>query len=113
MGKFKVTYVDSISHEIIVEAETKEDASYKLPAWKPGDGYRRITSIEPVIEEYEITYEHGDRHSRRTETIKVAANSIQEAREKIPHTSGDEFCIVTNIKSVNKEKNKEDQEEER
>lgn len=57
MGKFKVTYVDSISHEIIVEAETKEDASYKLPAWKPGDGYRRITSIEPVIEEYEITYE--------------------------------------------------------
>ena len=43
----------------------------------------------------------------------ITANSIQEAREKIPHTSGDEFCIVTNIKSVNKEKNKEDQEEER
>ena len=113
MGKFKVTYVDSIHHEIIVEAKTKEEASYKLPAWKPGDGFRRIVSIEPFIEEYEITYEHGDRHERRTDTITVSANSIQEAREKLPYTAGDEFCSVTNIKLVNEEKNKEDQEEER
>lgn len=112
MGKFKVTYVDSISHEIIVEAETKEAASYKLPAWKPGDGFRRITSIEPIIETYEITYEHGDRYKRRTDTITVEANSMQEARGKIPHTPGDEFCIITNIKSVNNN-NKEDQKEER
>ena len=113
MGKFKVTYVDSIPHEIIVEAETKEDASYKLPAWKPGDGSRYIKNIEPFMEEYEITYEHGDRHERRTDTIKVKANSIQEARGKIPHIPGDEFSIVTNIKLVNEEKSKDDQEEER
>ena len=113
MGKFKITYVDSVPHEIIVEAETKEEASYKLPEWKPEDGYRSIRSIEPFIEEYEITYEHGDRHERRTDTIKVKANSIQEAREKIPHTPGDEFSIVTNIRLVNEEKSKDDQEEER
>jgi len=113
MGKFKVTYVDSKVHEIIVEAETKEDASYKLPAWKPGDGSRHIKSIEPFIEEYEITYEHGDRHERRTDTIKVKANSFQEAREKIPYTPGDEFMTIINIKLVNEEKSKNDQEEER
>ena len=76
MGKFKVTYIDS-------------------------------------IEEYEITYEHGDRYIRRTDTIKVNASSIQEARKKIPHTPGDEFCYVRNIKLVNEEKSKNDQEEER
>ena len=50
---------------------------------------------------------------RRTDTIKVNASSIQEARKKIPHTPGDEFSIVTNIKLVNEEKSKDDQEEER
>lgn len=113
MGKFKVTYVDSVHHEIIVEAETKEEASYKLPAWKTGDGFRRILSIEPFIEEYEITYDHGDRNERRKDTIKVKANSIQEAGDKISYTPGDEFSIVTNIKSVDEKAYKDDQERER
>ena len=112
MGKFKIKYVDNVVHEIVVEAETKEAASYKLPAWKPGNGYIRIESIEPFIEEYEVTYEHGDRYERRTDTIKVKANSIEEAKDKIPYTSGDEFSIVKDVRLV-EEKSKDDEDEER
>ncbi len=38
---------------------------------------------------------------------------MQEARDKIPHTPGDEFSIVTNIKLVNEKNHKNNQEEER
>ena len=110
MGKFKVKYSAGVLHEIIVEAETPNDAIYKLPAWKPGDGFRRIISVEPFIEEYEIIYEHGDRYDRSTDTIRVRANSIQDARNKIPHTPGDEFSFVISIKPVNEKKYKKDQE---
>ncbi len=110
MGKFKVTYSTGVLHEIIVEAKTKEEARYKLPAWKPGDGFRRIISVEPFIEEYEITYEHGDRYERSTNTIRVRANSIEDARNKLPHTPGDEFSFVISIKPVNEKKYKKDQE---
>ena len=111
MGKYLVTYVDNMERQIIVEAESKEKASYKLPPWDPRKGSRRIISIEPFIEKYIITYEHGDRYERRIDTITVMANSIDEARKKVPYTPGDEFSYITNITLVSEsEKNYNGQE---
>lgn len=49
---------------------------------------------------FRITYEHGDRHSRSTDTIIVEANSLTEAARKIPHEAGDEFCFVVDVQSL-------------
>ena len=49
---------------------------------------------------FRVTYEHGDRHCKTTDTKIVEANNEREAESKISYEPGDEFCFVRKVEPM-------------